>query len=121
MSEIENSIQDKVLPEHKDIVGKFRKLIRNKYPDVREELRGGTDSYYGVPVYKLNRTLITLSPTKKGITFNFSEGAKFEDRYQQLEGKGNKTLSLRLTNIDQFDDQQFQYYIDQAIILDSRV
>lgn len=120
MSNIDNFIDEKVLPEYRNIVAQFRRLIHDNYPNIREEMRGGTEKYYGVPVYKLNKVLITLSPTKKGITFNFSEGAKFEDKYSALEGQGNKTLNLRIQNISQFDENQFKYYIEQAIHLDSK-
>lgn len=115
MSDIDIFLHEKVLPEHRDIIAQFRKLIHNEYPQIKEEMRGGTEKYYSVPVYRLNKILITLSPTKKGITFNFAEGAKFEDKYKSLQGKGNKTLNLRLSGVDQFDKAQLKYYIEQAI------
>jgi hypothetical protein len=121
MSNVDNFIQEKVLPEFREIVIQFRELIHDKYPEVREEMRGGTEKYYGVPVYKLNKTLVTMSPTKKGITFNFSEGARFDDAYNVLEGEGNKTLNLRLQSMGQFDEKQIKYYIEQAIQFDSEL
>lgn len=120
MPKIDKFIEEKVLPEYIDIVKQFRELMREYYPKIREEMRGGTEKYYGVPVYKLNKTLITLSPTKKGITFNFSEGAQFEDKYDALEGQGNKSLNLRLQHVDQLNKEQLMYYIDQAIKFDSK-
>lgn len=45
-------------------------------------------------LYKKNKIIITLSPTKKGITLSFSQGKKFENKYNLLEGLGNKTLNL---------------------------
>ena len=119
MSNIDNFINAKVLPEYRDIVFKFRELVAEEYPELKEEMRGGTEKYYGVPVYKLRRILITLSPTQKGVTLNFSEGAKFNDKYNKLEGEGNKSLNLRLQSTDQFDKEQMKFYINQAIQYDS--
>jgi hypothetical protein len=116
---IELFIETKVLPEYRAIVDKFRKLIKSEFPDLKEEMRGGTEKYYGIPVYRFNRIIITLSPTKKGVTFSFSDGKKFEDKYSLLEGEGNKTLNLRLSKVDDFQDEIFRYYIKQAIALDS--
>lgn len=108
-------IESMVLPEYQPIVERFRTLIKNKYPHLKEEMRGGTDKYYGVPVYRHNKIIITLSPTKKGITFSFAEGKKFEDKYSLLEGTGNKTLNLRISKTDDYKDEILQYYIEQAI------
>lgn len=82
-------------------------------------MRGGTEKYYGVPVYRYNRIIITLSPTKKGITFSFTDGKKFEDKYSLLEGEGNKSLNLRLSKNENYKDEILSYYIKQAIVFDS--
>jgi len=112
-------IESKVLPEYLPIIERFRTLIKNKYPNLKEEMRGGTEKYYGVPVYRHNKIVITLSPTKKGITISFTKGKKFEDKYSLLEGEGNKTLNLRISKTDDYKDEILQYYIEQAINLDS--
>jgi len=116
---IELFIESKVLPRYQTIVEKFRKLIKSEFPDLREEMRGGTEKYYGVPVYRYNTIIITLSPTKKGITFSFTAGKKFEDKYSLLEGEGNKTLNLRVSKADDYQEEVLRYYIKQAIALDS--
>lgn len=117
---VEAFIQDKVLPEYQPIVAAFRKLIASDFPELREEMRGGTEAYYGVPVYRLNHIVITLSPTKTGVTFAFSDGKVFEDKYDTLEGLGNKTRNIRLKSIDEFDADILRYYIKQAVALDTK-
>jgi len=111
-------IELKVLSEYRSIIQNFRKLIKTSYPELKEEMRGGTEKYYGVPVYRLNRIIITLSPTKKGITFSFADGKIFDDKYSLLEGEGNKSLNLRISNIDNYSEEIMRYYIDQAINYD---
>jgi len=83
-------------------------------------MRGGTEKYYGVPVYRYKRIIITVSPTQKGITFSFTDGKQFEDKYGLLEGVGNKSLNLRISNVNDYKDEWFEYYITQAISLDER-
>ena len=118
-SSIELFIESMVLPAYQPIVDKFRELIRKEFPDLQEEMRGGTEKYYGVPVYRHNRIIITMSPTKKGITFSFTDGKKFEDKYSLLEGEGNKSLNLRLSKAKDYKDEILRYYIKQAIAFDS--
>ncbi len=115
---IEAFINEKVLPEYRQIVAEFRDLVKHNFPELTEEMRGGTEKYYGVPVYRLKRILITLSPTKQGITFAFSDGKQMIDKYNLLEGVGNKTLNIRLKSADDFDADMFSYYITQAIKAD---
>lgn len=117
---IDDFIQQKVLPEYQPLVTAFRELIQKDFPELSEEMRGGTEAYYSVPVYRLNHIVITLSPTKQGVTFAFSEGKSFEDKYKLLEGVGNKTLNIRLHNIDEFDADKMRYYIKQAIAIDRK-
>lgn len=118
-TDIEIFIDSKVLPEYKPIIKKFRSLINLEFTDLKEEMRGGTEKYYSVPVYRNKRIIITLSPTKKGITFSFSDGKKFNDKYSLLEGVGNKSLNLRISNNQEYKDEVFRYYIKQAIKFDN--
>jgi hypothetical protein len=112
---IDMFIEEKVLEAYRPIIAMFRALVQKEFPILKEEMRGGTEKYPGVPVYRHNKIIITISPTKKGITFSFSEGKKFEDTYGLLEGVGNKTLNLRLTKVEEYDDDILRYYILQAI------
>ena len=81
-------------------------------------MRGGTEKYYGVPVYRQNRIVITVSPTQKGITFSFAEGKQFEDKFGLLEGVGNKTLNLRISSLNDYSEEVLAYYIKQGIEID---
>ena len=40
-NEIDLFIEAKVLPEYQSIVSKFRELIQNEYPEIKEQMRGG--------------------------------------------------------------------------------
>lgn len=115
MSAVDDFVAQKVLPEYRPIVARFRKLITNEYPELTESMRGGTEAYYGVPVYKLRTTAVTISPTKQGITFNFATGATFEDKYNLLEGLGKTTKNWRVKDLSSFNKTIARYYIDQSL------
>jgi hypothetical protein len=118
MDKFEQFADDKIKPEYRSIFSQFRILVREQFPDLKEEMRGGTEKYYGVPVYRFKRIVITVSPTQQGITFSFTNGKQFEDKHKLLEGVGNKSLNLRIPQAVDYDECIMAYYIAQAIELD---
>jgi len=118
--EIEDYSEAKILPAYRPIFAAFRALVRADFPQLIEGMRGGTDAYPGVPVYRLNRIVVTVSPTKKGITFNFTDGGGFDDPYGLLEGVGHKTRHVRWATPEQFDAHAMRSYLRQAVEGDSR-
>lgn len=121
MKTINQFITDRIKKEYQPIFTQFRVLIEAKFPFLKEEMRGGTEKYYGVPIYRHNRIIISVSPTLKGITFSFTHGKQFKDKYKLLEGVGNKSLNLRISNPEDYKDEILEYYISQAIELDSKI
>jgi hypothetical protein len=117
---IEAFVQARILPPYRPIFAAFRELVATEFPQLAEGMRGGTDAYPGVPVYRLNRIVVTVSPTKKGITFNFTDGVSFDDPYGLLEGVGTKTRNVRWSNPEQFDPDPMRHYLRQAVKADSR-
>ena len=118
--EIDAFVEARILPAYRPILAAFRALVRADFPQLVEGMRGGTDAYPGVPVYRLKRIVVTVSPTKKGITFNFTDGGGFEDPYGLLEGVGHKTRNVRWSTLEQFDVDAMRSYLRQAVAADSR-
>ncbi len=56
-----------------------------------------------------------------GITFAFSRGAEFEDRYGLLEGAGKVSKNVRMKSLKGVNEAALRYYIKQALALDDRV
>lgn len=117
---VNDFIKTKVLPEYRPIIETFRKLVEDEFPEISEEMRAGTEAYYGVPAYRVKRIVAVISPTKKGITFAFSKGAQFGDRYGLLEGVGKTSKNVRLKSVDEFNKDVFRYYLKQAVELDKK-
>ncbi len=101
-----------VLPEFQPIVAMLRELMREMAPDAKEEIR------YGIPAYKGRRILAVISPTRKDITFAFSRGAEFEDRYGLLQGKGKVSKHVKIKDLQRINKDALRYYIKQALEFD---
>ena len=111
---VDEFVQARVLPEYREIVAAFRKLMKEHAPDAVEMIS------YGIPAYKARRILAVISPTKKGITFAFSRGAEFEDKYGLLEGVGNVSKNIRISRLKDLNKPALRYYIKQALAFDAK-
>ncbi len=109
---VDEFIEKRVQPEHRDVVAKIRTMMRRHAPAVTELIS------YGIPAYRRKRIIAVISPTKKDITFSFSRGAQMEDRYDGLRGQGKSSKYIKLKSLAEFDESVVRYYIDQAIVLD---
>lgn len=112
VKEVDEFVQNKVLPEFRPIVEMLRQLMRELAPGAREVIS------YGIPAYKGKRILAVISPTKKDITFAFSRGAEFEDKYGLLRGVGKVSKNVKIKDLGTVDKAALRYYIEQALELD---
>jgi hypothetical protein len=111
---VDQFVRARVLPEYRGIVKTLRALMRKHAPDAEEVMS------YGIPAFKRNRILAVISPTKNGITFAFSRGAAFKDKYRLLEGVGKVSKNVRMREAKDVNQTALRYYIKQALVLDSR-
>jgi len=111
---VDEFVNSKVLPQYRDIVELIRQYMRELAPDAQESIS------YGIPAYKGNKIFAVISPTKKDITLSFSHGIEFEDKYALLKGVGKVSRHLKFKNIDQVNKEVLEYYIKQALDIDSR-
>ena len=110
---IDDFLKYRVLPEHKPIVALLRTMMRKYAPGAREEIS------YGILMWKQKRGLAVVSPTKKDITFAFSRGAKFEDKFGLLQGVGKVSKHVKIKNMKTAPRAALKYYIKQAVQLDA--
>jgi uncharacterized protein YdhG (YjbR/CyaY superfamily) len=102
----------KVLPEHRAIVALIRKMMREVAPRAREVIS------YGILGWRGSKILAVLSPTKKGITFAFSRGADFEDKYKLLHGVGKVSKNVKIADVKDVNKAALRYYVKQALKFD---
>ena len=111
---VDEFIKYKVLPEHSDIVDFLRKMMRDVAPNAREIIS------YGILAWRGNLILAVISPTQKDVTFAFSKGAEFEDKYGLLRGVGNVSKHVKIKNLKEVNKAALKYYIKQALNLDKK-
>ena len=90
----------------------LRRLMREAAPGAKEAIA------YGIPVWKGKRIFAVISPTKKDITFSFSRGAQFEDKYGLLRGVGKSSKHIKIKNVSDVNKTVLRYYIRQALKFD---
>jgi len=111
---VDEYIQTKIRPEQRDVVTMLRNLMRQTAPDAKEQIS------YGIPAWKGNRILVVISPTKKDITFAFSRGAEFEDKYGLLRGVGKVSKHIKIKDLKRVSKEALRYYIKQSLKLDEK-
>jgi hypothetical protein len=114
MTTVEEFIEQRVQPEHREIVDRLRTLMREVAPNAKEVLT------YGILGWRGNLMLAVVSPTKKDITFAFSRGAEFEDNYGLLKGFGKKSKHVKIKNVQAINQEALEYYVKQALELDAK-
>jgi hypothetical protein len=112
---VDEFVRDRVLPEHQEIVALLRELMRETAPDAKEVIS------HGVPGWQGKRMLAVISPTKKDITFAFSHGSLFEDKYGLLKGEGKMSKHLKIKNLKDANKTALRYYIKQALKVDKEI
>ena len=111
---VDEFVKRKVQPEYQSVVAAIRSLMKSSAPDANEVMS------YGLPMYIQKKTLAWISPSKTGITFGFTYGSEFEDRYGLLRGVGKHAKHVRMKKLSEVNKPALRYYIKQALRLDKR-
>jgi hypothetical protein len=111
---VDEFVKTKVLPEFQPIVAKIRELMSECAPDATEGIS------YGIPVFKKKKIFAVISPNKKGITFSFTHGTEFEDRYNLLRGVGSVSRHVKIKNLANVNKEALRYYIKQALEIEAK-
>ena len=109
---VDEYVRTKVQPELQDAVARLRELMHELAPGAKESMS------YGMPTYKVKRIVTYILPTKKDITFSFTYGAKFEDKYGFLKGYAKFARYLKFKKPGDIDGDVISYYLRQALDLD---
>jgi len=111
---VDEFVEARVLPEFHPVVAALRELMRQAAPNATEMIS------YGIPAYKGRKIFAVISPTKKDITFSFTHGAEFEDKYELLKGVGKIARHVKIKSLQAFNEDALRYYIKQALAIDAR-
>jgi len=114
-SDVDAFIKRKVLPEHRGVVTLLRKLMRETAPAAAETI------YYGIPMWRTEKQPIAwMNPTKTDITFGWTHGVEFDDRYGLLRGRGKHARHVKLRTVEDANVPALRYYIRQAVKADAK-
>ena len=113
---VDEFVQTKVLPQYQDVANAIRAFMRECAPNAQEFIA------YGIPVWKARKIFAVISPNKKGITFSFTHGAEFEDKYKLLKGAGKVSKYVLIKKVQDIpaNEAALRYYIQQALEFDAK-
>ena len=111
---VDEFVKTRVRPEQLEIVATIRALMRESAPGAEEVIS------YGIPAWKGNRIIAVMNPSKTGITFAFSHGAEFTDKYGLLEGVGKVSKHVKLKSVKDVNKAALKDYIRQALKFDAK-
>jgi hypothetical protein len=106
---VDEFVKVRVLPEFQPVVAMIRELMKECAPKATEIIS------YGIPVYKIKKIFAVISPNKEGITFSFTHGTEFEDKYHLLRGVGKVSRYVKIKNLANVNKEALRYYIMQAL------
>ena len=113
---VDEYVKTEILPEHQAIVKAIRDLMRECAPNAKEYIG------YGIPVWKAKKIFAVISPNKKAITFSFTHGTEFEDKYGLLKGVGKLAKHVKIKDVQEIhlNEAALRYYIQQALEIDAK-
>lgn len=109
---------DRASPEQRQIIQRFRQQMASDAPQARLRMRGGTEKYYAVPVYRVVRDIVAISPNKTGVAFSFTQGARLDDPHHLLDGAGKRSRTVRISKASDYPETELADLIRQAVALD---
>ncbi len=90
-----------------EILMKLREIVFDNYPEVKERMM------YGGIMFSLTEDFGGLFVYKKHVSLEFSNGYKFKDPENLLEGKGKFRRHLKLKSQNEIETKDVAFYVKQ--------
>ncbi len=94
-----------------EIVSAVRKIVLAAIPEAEEAIK------WAQPVYSVNGPFAYIKAFKSSVNFGFWRGVDIDDPGELLQGSGEKMRHVKLTNLDDVDQQVFTDFVNQAVSL----
>ena len=108
-------VETRVQPDLRPIALKFWKLVAREAPELTPGMRGGTEKYIPVPVWRLKRDAMVLSPSREALTISFANGALFDDPEGLLGGAGKTSRTLKLRTGSDLEGPSIRSFLRQVM------
>ena len=109
---VDEFVQTKVPAQHRALVTELRAVLLKNMPGVEELIS------YGIPMYRYEKPVAWITPSKSGVTLGFRDGTAIEDRHGLLKGKGKGARNVHMKTVEDIDRAALRDYIRQAVKLD---
>lgn len=106
---VDEFVKARVLPELQPVAAFIRDLVRECAPEAVE------DFSYDMPVFKIRHIFAYFIPNKESITFSFTYGVRFEDKYNLLRGRGKHARHVKIRDVKKVNIEALKDYIRQAV------
>ncbi|MGB3553189.1 MAG: DUF1801 domain-containing protein [Jannaschia sp.] len=118
LTAFEAFLVERATPLQRDVIRRFHDQMVHVAPEANLRMRGGTEKYHSVPVYRIVRDIVAVSPNKAGVAFSFTRGADLEDPSGALDGQGKRSRAFRVAQDAAYPEAEIAQFIRQAVALD---
>ena len=94
-----------------EVAGRIQTIVTTTAPEAKESIK------WAQPVYELNGPFAYMKAFKNSINFGFWRGIDLDDPQGLLQGTGEKMRHVKLTGLEDIDDEAFTAYVKQAVAL----
>ena len=94
-----------------DVVSGVRRIILSTAPKAKESIK------WSQPVYESNGPFAYFKSFQNAVNFGFWRGVDLNDPMGLLQGSGGKMRHVKLTSLDDVDENAFVDFVRQAIEL----
>jgi hypothetical protein len=115
LQEFTHFVEAHVQPDLRSTALKFWKLVVREAPELTPGMRGGTEKYIPVPVWRLKRDVMVLSPSRETLTVSFAKGALFDDPGRLLGGAGKTSRTLKLRTVSDLEGPSIRSFLRQVV------
>jgi hypothetical protein len=94
-----------------EVTSQVRDIVRRAAPQALESFK------WSQPVYEVNGPFCYIKAFKNSVNFGFWRGNDLEDPKSLLQGSGKKMRHVKLTALDDIDEEAFIDFVKQAVQL----
>jgi len=94
-----------------EVVSHLRQIVLTAAPEAEEAIK------WAQPVYSSNGPFAYIKAFKNSVNFGFWRGVEIDDPGGSLQGTGDKMRHVKITSMDDINEQEFTDFIFQAVKL----
>lgn len=95
----------------KEVAQRLRSIVLDAAPDSQEAIK------WAQPVYSFGGPFAYFKAFKNSVNFGFWRGAEMEDPYGVLVGTGDKMRHVKISSIEDVDEQVLTDFVRQGVKL----